>query len=113
MLFIFVNFCYQDASYTSWRGPLEYPQNLLRNIAKSSCQTLFTFIPDVDMIPSPGLNSELEKFLSEEAQDKCDKCAYVVPVYEINSNVSSLPENKTELVELVELKLARQFHQVS
>ncbi len=28
----------------------------MRNIAKSVCQTNFTFVPDVDMIPNPGAN---------------------------------------------------------
>jgi hypothetical protein len=38
----------------------------MRNIAKSSCQTNFTFVPDVDMIPNPGLDLSLENFLMEE-----------------------------------------------
>ena len=65
------------------------------------------------MIPSPDLNSDLEKFLSEEAQEKCEKCAFVVPVYEISANASKLPENKTELIELVDQELAREFHLVN
>ena len=54
---------FQSAEYTKWRDPLEYPQNLMRNIAKSGCQTNYTFIPDVDMIPNQRLDLSLENFL--------------------------------------------------
>ena len=65
------------------------------------------------MIPSPDLNLDLEKFVSEEAQEKCEKCAFVAPVYEISRNASKLPDTKTELIELVDQKLAREFHLVN
>ena len=65
------------------------------------------------MIPSPDLNLGLEKFLSEEAQEKCEKCAYVVPVYEISGNASKLPENKTELLDMIDQERARVFHEVT
>ena len=103
---------FQTPIYTLWRESLEYPQNLMRNIAKSGCQTPFTLVPDVDMIPSPGLDIQLEKFFSRKKTRDCKKCAYVLPVYEVAANISSLPENKTELIELVHKKLAREFHKV-
>ena len=31
----------------SWREPYPYPQNLLRNVAKSGCPTNYTYIPDI------------------------------------------------------------------
>ena len=89
---------------------MEYPQNLMRNIAKSGCQTNFTFVPDVDMIPNPGLDLSLENFLLKE--QNCNKCAFVVPVYEIATKADHLPANKTELLTYVKSNLARQFHQV-
>ena len=101
----------QSAEYTKWRSPLEYPQNLMRNIAKSGCQTNFTFVPDVDMIPNAGLDLSLENFLMKE--QKCAKCAFVVPVYEISTKATHLPNNKTELVSYIKANMARQFHQVN
>ena len=65
------------------------------------------------MIPSSDLNSGLEKFLAGEEQEKCKKCAYVVPVYEISRNMSRLPETKKELLEMVDHNQARQFHVVN
>ena len=39
-------------------------QNLLRNAAKSGCQTNYTYIPDIDMVPTPSMDLQLEQFLS-------------------------------------------------
>jgi len=39
-----------------WRESFAYPQNLLRNLAKSNCQTEYSVVPDVDMIPRRGLD---------------------------------------------------------
>ena len=39
-------------------------QNLLRNAAKSGCQTNYTYIPDIDMVPFPGMDVQLEEFLA-------------------------------------------------
>ena len=84
-------------------------QNLLRNAAKSGCQTNYTYIPDIDMVPFPGMDVQLEEFLATPevtcffAQwpncvhqqqvvwviypclkaKECGMCAYVVPTYEI------------------------------
>ena len=94
-----------------WRESLEYPQNLLRNLAKSGCQTEFTFVPDIDMIPYPGLDLELDQFLASEEVSSCKLCAYVVPTYEISTSCSKMPENKTELLMYVKEKNARKFHE--
>ena len=64
------------------------------------------------MVPTPNMDLQLEKFL--EKQDKmgnCSKCAYVIPTYEISTKSTHLPANKTELLEFVKNKQARQFHQ--
>ena len=34
-------------------------------------------------VPSPGMDLHLETFLSKPQVQQCDKCAYVVPTYEI------------------------------
>ena len=39
-------------------------QNLLRNAAKSGCQTNYTYIPDIDMVPTPTMDLQLEQFLA-------------------------------------------------
>ena len=43
---------------------VSFLQNLLRNAAKSGCQTNYTYIPDIDMVPFPGMDVQLEEFLA-------------------------------------------------
>ena len=96
----------------AWRESYPYPQNLLRNLAKNGCQTNYTFIPDIDMVPTPGMDLQLETFLEkEQKRSNCSKCAYVIPTYEISHKTNHLPTNKRELLELLKRKQARQFHQ--
>ena len=111
-----------EKSYRSWRVSLEYPQNLLRNVAKSGCQTTYTMLPDIDMIPNKNMDLQLEKFLltkqpshclaptSSKSKVKTNKCAFVVPVYEISNQVEQLPKDKIELLGLLKNKLSRPFH---
>ena len=96
----------------SWRPSYPYPQNLLRNTAKQGCQTAYTYIPDIDMVPTPGMDLQLETFLQKDQEtNNCTKCAFVIPTYEISRNSTHLPQNKAELLTFLKEKQARQFHQ--
>ena len=95
----------------TWRESYPYPQNLLRNLAKNGCQTNYTYIPDIDMVPTSGMDLQLETFLAKQEMYNCTKCAYVIPTYEVSTKSSHLPTNKTELLQFVKNKQARQFHQ--
>ena len=44
-------------------------------------------VPDSDMVPIPGMAASLATFLGRPEQRQCEKCAYVVPVYEIKSTI--------------------------
>ena len=92
---------------------LRYPQNLARNTAKQGCPTAYTIVPDTDMIPIPGMAERLDTFLAKRPQQECERCAYVIPVYEVKSTIGRdvMPVNKTELLYLVERYYARRFHQ--
>jgi hypothetical protein len=48
----------------------------------------------------------LSKFLTT---NQCRKCAFVVPVYEVDRK-SKFPETKKDLKDLIRLKKARTFH---
>ena len=96
----------------SWRPSYPYPQNLLRNLAKRGCQTDYTYIPDIDMVPTPGMDLQLETFLKKDQErNNCTQCVFVIPTYEISVNSSHLPHNKAELLDFLKEKQARQFHQ--
>ena len=101
----------RDEEMLSWRTSYPYPQNLLRNLAKKGCQTNYTFISDIDMVPSPGMDLHLESFLlKDQKRNNCTQCAFVIPTYEISLSSSYLPQTKKELVEFSKEKVARQFH---
>ena len=96
----------------SWRPSYPYPQNLLRNTAKQGCQTAYIYIPDIDMVPTPGMDLQLETFLQKDQEtNNCTKCAFVIPTYEISHNSTHLPQNKAELLTFLKEKQARQFHE--
>jgi len=99
---------YRSKDMLVWRESYKYPQNFLRNLAKSSCQTNYTYIPDIDMVLPRGMDQQLEDFM--QTQDSCDKCAFVVPTYEISDSVKETPQSKTELLAMVKEKQARPFH---
>ena len=40
----------RDEKMLSWRKKFEYPQNLMRNLAKSGCPTNYTFIPGLSIV---------------------------------------------------------------
>ena len=102
----------RDEEMMSWRPSYPYPQNLLRNLAKKGCQTNYTYISDIDMVPSPGMDLQLESFLmKDQERSNCTQCAFVIPTYEISLNSSHLPQSKAELLGFLKEKQARQFHQ--
>ena len=94
---------------SSWRARNVYPQNHMRNLARKNCQTDWVFLTDVDVVPCVDLAKRLDEFLTTVGNN-CDKCAYVVPTYELDIRVR-FPANKTELVRLAKKGLARPFHQ--
>lgn len=72
-----------------WREKMAYPQNVLRNAARSHCANRWVMCPDVDMVlprPSPytDLPTQLSRFLKGRWAKSCSKCAFVLPVYEID-----------------------------
>ncbi|XP_042877311.1 beta-1,4-glucuronyltransferase 1-like [Penaeus japonicus] len=87
-----------------------YPQNLLRNVAREGCPSDFAFTPDVDMIPIPHMSDDLNEFLAKSPEAQCNKCAFVVPTYEIHTTVTTNPKDKTELLQLILKKRAQRFH---
>ena len=119
----------KNKHFQRWRTSYPYPQNLARNVARKGtldiiffcfvffllsnfflflgANTNFTFVTDVDIVPSPNSAKELSTFLKSNA---CNKCAYVTATYELHAS-AEFPKNKTDLLTLVKKKKARPFHQ--
>jgi hypothetical protein len=76
---------------------------------------------------APGFDTDLDMFLGKtencdeenvtgDGGDKCDgceKCAFVVPVYEVSTNATHFPVDKTELIDFVHSNMSIEFHKVS
>jgi hypothetical protein len=71
----------------------------LLNYRVNACSCWYAKIPSGISDSAEGLS----KFLTT---NKCSKCAYVIPVYEVDRK-SKFPETKKELKKLVEQKKAR------
>lgn len=93
-----------------WRMKNPYPQNHMRNLARKNCQSDYVFLTDVDIVPSFKLADNLNKFLKTAKKTCKNKCAYVIPTYELDSR-TDFPKNKSELLRLSQKGLARAFHQ--
>ncbi|KAH9523047.1 Beta-1,4-glucuronyltransferase 1 [Bulinus truncatus] len=110
---------------------LDYPNNLLRNLAINYALTPYIFMVDVDMVPSENLRAQFHSFMSS-GQDSSvglsgnrtgadhpraasahkkdlSHTAYVVPVFEIQSS-TALPKTKSELLDLWSSGRARPFY---
>lgn len=81
----------------------------MRNLARKAALTDFTFVTDVDILPSPGFALGLQTALPKMTEN-CAKCAFVVPTYEVDDTVT-FPREKAELMRLVRREKARPFHE--
>ncbi|XP_050681736.1 beta-1,4-glucuronyltransferase 1 [Leptidea sinapis] len=93
---------------SAWRSRHPYPQNHLRNLARKNCHSQYTFLVDIDIVPSKGMAEELDIFFTKTP--KCELCAYVIPTYELDTRVANFPVNKKALLRLSKNKLAVPFH---
>ena len=62
------------------------------------------------MVPIPGMAASLATFLARPEQRQCEKCAYVVPVYEIKSTIGHIlpePINAVHALSIIEEFLNR------
>jgi len=92
---------------------IQYPHNLLRNIAREGALTEFDLVVDAGMTPSDNLRplfiefARINGLFSKVGDEKeTQNIAYVLPTYEVRSEVR-LPYTKKELQGLVNDKNAR------
>ncbi|XP_059481227.1 beta-1,4-glucuronyltransferase 1-like isoform X2 [Neocloeon triangulifer] len=94
------------------RRGVKYPQNVLRNVARRGCRSEWVVCPDVDMVfPRSGNTYEsLAAFLRKSETNRCQMCAFVFPVYEIENKDHVVPKDKHDLLQFVANNSARQYH---
>jgi len=86
-----------SARVRNYDGTVDYPNNLLRNVAIDAAVSPYIFVVDIDMIPSSGLFTQFSEFISKQPADR--KIAYVVPVFEIQLK-SEMPVNRHALLQM-------------
>lgn len=90
---------------------IEYPHNLLRNIALKSATTTFVLMIDIDMVPSDNLTDEFMRLIERRRSNQdfdIDKTAFVVPSFE--SKDWSIPSDKIKLLHAWEAGKIRPFY---
>ncbi|EFA04866.2 N-acetyllactosaminide beta-1,3-N-acetylglucosaminyltransferase-like Protein [Tribolium castaneum] len=90
---------------------LVYPINVGRNVAREMATTHFVLALDIELFPNPGF---IPKFLDMIARDEppLDRPyprVFPLPVFEIKSG-EKIPENKSQLREMLDKNLAIYFH---
>lgn len=98
---------------------LEYPNNLLRNLAVNYAQTPYILMVDIDMIPSENLRIQFQNFMSTRSQkllsndsiSAADNVqAFVIPVFEMQSSILRPPAAKKDLLADWDKGLIRPFY---
>lgn len=90
---------------------LLYPVNVGRNIARETAQTHYIFPSDIELYPSPRLAELfLEMIASQEtALRRPNPKVFPVPLFEVVAG-QRVPENKTQLLEMLRNGTAFPFH---
>ncbi|ESO03937.1 hypothetical protein HELRODRAFT_172968 [Helobdella robusta] len=91
----------------------DYPNNLLRNVAESSCSTAFKLVLDIDIFPSANLHKAFGEMIEKHPLyiSQAQKLAYIVPVFETESPEELLSiKSKERLLRSVRLNRTRQFY---
>ncbi|CAL8378345.1 unnamed protein product [Boreogadus saida] len=89
-------------------GNVSYPNNLLRNVARSGTEASYVLVIDVDMAPSTDLHPQFLAMIARRppAGDE----VFVLPAFEIR-HVRKLPASKPELVQLYQVGEVRPFYE--
>ena len=76
-----------------------YPINYLRNVALDNIQTPYVFLSDIDFLPMYGLYEYLKEAIKILG---ADKRVFVVPAFETLLYRFKFPENKDELLKMLD-----------
>ncbi|XP_002127784.2 beta-1,4-glucuronyltransferase 1 [Ciona intestinalis] len=96
----------------NYNSQVSYPSNLLRNVGS---QNGFVLHLDVDLIPSKNLHQRLKQFLVKNEKNLVENSAFVLPVFEMETEYfekhrNNFPLDKTSLAQLFQSSVARPFY---
>lgn len=91
---------------------LTYPVNVARNVAREASYTSHVLVSDVELLPSinmvPSFRQLMKSYMSP--QNPPTRQVFVLPVFEIEARVRSIPSTKEELQILYKEGQAVYFH---
>lgn len=89
-------------------GNISYPNNLLRNVARSGTESTYVLVVDIDMMPNADLHQQFLAMVTrrEPVSDE----VFVLPAFEIR-HARKIPANKAELVQLYQVGEVRPFYE--
>lgn len=93
---------------------MTYPINVGRNIARESANSHYVFPSDIELYPNPGLITAFLQMVTngnEEALNRPNPRVFVSSIFEIKEG-HSLPNNKRELLSLLNSKVVIPFHKM-
>ncbi|KAG7280391.1 hypothetical protein CRUP_035833 [Coryphaenoides rupestris] len=100
-------------NYAIHGGNVSYPNNLLRNVARSGTESSYVLVLDVDMAPSADLHPQFLAMIARRRPPQPAAAAgevFVLPAFEIR-HVRKLPATKAELVQLYQVGEVRPFYE--
>ncbi|XP_076145007.1 beta-1,4-glucuronyltransferase 1 [Alosa pseudoharengus] len=87
---------------------ISYPNNLLRNVARSGTDAAFILVIDMDMVPSDNLHQQFLDMVARRRPNTEE--VFVLPAFEIR-HTRKLPATKPELVQLYQVGEVRPFYE--
>lgn len=105
-----------EINYAGGKHP--YPHNILRNVAVENAKTPYVFVTDIDMLPSEHLFKDFDLFISRRSLEMSfnknisksfSLTAYVVPCFEINTEIVR-PLSKQLLLKQLDEGTVRPFY---
>lgn len=115
---------FKSAMQTDYKliNAIEYPHNLMRNVARQGALTEFVLCIDLGILPSANIRRNFVKFAAKNGLfatnqtatsnilQKARKSVYVLPIYELRSDIEPF-QHKSQLLQAVENKNARALMQ--
>jgi hypothetical protein len=92
---------------------LPYPVNVARNVAREMAMTHYVLSSDIELYPNPNLIPDFMDMLRRNTsalQRPNPNKLFVLSIFEVEANVTALPQDKTELVHMLRNKSAIPFH---
>ncbi|XP_046859580.1 beta-1,4-glucuronyltransferase 1-like isoform X3 [Xenia sp. Carnegie-2017] len=98
---------------------INYPSNVLRNVAKHGHSSIYSLVMDIDLVPNQNLRSKFLKFATQNNLFNGgnsfynEKSVFVLPVFEMNSeSYEEVPKEKSQLLNMLDKSIRPFYYEV-